>query len=176
MCRHVAEQFPPEPASAGAARALVAGQLDRWELDDPDGSIVLLVSELVTNAVRHAGTPVELTMAVAEGTVEIGVADSDPRIVSHLRPDQRGETDRTIAWQSESGRGLFLVDVLAEEWGTEHFSAGKQVWFRMSAGEHWPYRTECPCHGAELHDAVQLGSGRHVVNVPDPPPRRPDAI
>lgn len=148
---------------------MVAAQLEHWELHDPDGSIVLLASELVTNAVRHAGTPVEVTMAVADGTVEIGVADSDPRVVPELRPGELPEPTGLSSWQAESGRGLFLVNAIADEWGTEHLARGKQVWFRISAGESWPYRTDCPCHGDDLHEATRLGSGRHVVSLPHPP-------
>lgn len=125
MCRHVAAHFPQELPSAAAARAMVADQLDRWELDDPDGSIVLLVSELVTNAVRHAGTPVELSMAVAEGTVEVGVADSDPRVVAHLRPDEWGDAARTTECQSEGGRGLSW-------WTRSPRSGARNIWPRES--------------------------------------------
>jgi len=168
VCRHLSEHFAPELASVSAARAFVAAHLERWELDDPDGSIVLLVSELVTNAVRHTGTAVELTIAVADGTVEVGVADSDPRVVTHLRHDEWGDAARATEWQAESGRGLYLVDVIAEEWGTEHLTGGKQVWFRLSGGERWRRRTDCPCHGTDLHQAMRLGSGRHVVTLPEP--------
>ena len=69
LCADISAQFAPQLPSVSAARAFVADQLDGWELDDTDGSIVLLVSELVTNAMRHTGTAVELTIAVAEGIV-----------------------------------------------------------------------------------------------------------
>jgi len=46
-------------------------------------------------------------------------------------------------------------------------AAGKQVWFRLSAGKAWPYRTDCRCGGADL-SRVRLESGRHVLVVPGP--------
>ena len=161
MCRHVEAHFPPDVRAIRSARRLVAGQLDAWELDDTDGVTVLLVSELMTNAVMHARTTVDLVMAVADGVVEVAVGDGDGSGVAELRGKERF---RAVAseWQAEHGRGLFLVDALATEWGIEPLEGGKHVWFRRPVTEGWKYVTDCPCHGDDLHDAVVLASGRRV--------------
>lgn len=153
VCRHATTHLERGAYSAAEARRLVARQLAAWEVED-DGTVVLLVSELVTNAIRHASSAVDLTVAVAEGTLEVGVADGDrrPAAVRQPQPDEEG------------GRGLLLVEELAEEWGNEILDAGKQVWFRLPVDEAWAYATSCRCHGAELHETVRLGSGRRVMH------------
>ena len=161
MCRHVEAHFPPDVRAIRSARRLVADQLAEWELGDADGVTVLLVSELMTNAVMHARTTVALVIAVADGVVEVAVEDSDGRAIPQLRGTGRL---RVVAseWDAEHGRGLYLVDSLATEWGIEQLESGKHVWFRRPVSEGWPYVTDCRCHGEDLHGAVVLASGRRV--------------
>jgi sigma-B regulation protein RsbU (phosphoserine phosphatase) len=105
------------PASARAAvqEALTAAGLEVM-LDDA----LLLVSELVTNAVVHAGTEIELQINIGPGQARIEVIDHGPGL-----PVRQGAPHDT----REDGRGLFLLDALAQEWGTRHFPGGKSVWF-----------------------------------------------
>ena len=117
----------------------------------------LLTSELVTNALIHARTEVQIAVAVADGSAEIGITDGAPGM-----PEQR-----TASYPSEGGRGLRLVDAVAQEWGVANVGSGKQVWFRLDVGEEWPYRSSCPCGGEDL-DRVCLESGRWAVPAAGP--------
>jgi anti-sigma regulatory factor (Ser/Thr protein kinase) len=152
----------PKPTAASVARRFVGDLLRRWEIAGPLDTAILLTSETVTNAALHAATGITLTVAVAEGTLEVGVADHDPR---RPRPRRGGETYLRF---TESGRGLQIVDALADEWGVQELSTGKQVWFRVAVDSTWPYLTACACGGRNLHRAVVLGSGRRALALPGP--------
>ncbi len=129
--------YQPEPAAAAAARRFVRDTLRLWELtgrsDSQDALVddaVLLTSELVTNAVLHAGTPVQVTCRLLgdqpDGAVEIAVLDRRP---AQLHPD----LPHTAAEAAErtNGRGLQLPAQLASAWGVTYARAAKAVWFRM---------------------------------------------
>jgi len=181
MCRVLARQFPPAPGSVGGARRWTRRTFERWELDQAAaGDAVLLTSELVTNAVLHARGPVAVRLAVADGMLEIGVGDQDrraPRRRTPSVPVARAQPAADAApWArpwllpeelaSEGGRGLLLVEELASEWGVVSMTAGKQVWFRLNAGEAWPYRSDCRCRVEAT--AVRLESGRQVHAIAGP--------
>lgn len=88
---------------------------------------VLLTSELVTNAVVHAGTPVQVTCRLAEGAVEVVVSDGHPgRIVPEAPGREAVPSERT------GGRGLLLPAALASAWGVAYGRASKAVWFRLA--------------------------------------------
>ena len=111
-----------DPAEAGRARAVVREQLYEWGLDKLVDSASLLVSELVTNAVRHShGRPLELRLVRGE-TLLCEVDDDDHSLPTLLSAEP---TD-------ESGRGLRVVSTLAREWGTSRTGAGKTVWFELT--------------------------------------------
>ena len=162
MCRVRTIDVGDDPHAVATARRATAAQLGQWELAELRADAELLVSELVTNAVLHSRGDVALTLAVADGMLEVGVTDPGAR----LRP-QRG-TDRGPGgppWTAESGRGLRLVDRLSVEWGVVALARGKQVWFRLEVGAGWPHRTACPCAGEDL-ERVRLESGRWAVATP----------
>ncbi|HVB26790.1 MAG TPA: ATP-binding protein [Mycobacteriales bacterium] len=169
MCRNAALTLPPTAIAAREGRTFATDQLAEWELLVAADTVRLLTSELVTNAARHARTDIELTLAVAEGSIEVGVADHEPR---PPRPRHRRGTPlppiETPNWVSEAGRGLLIVDVLADEWGVEERRNGKQVWFRLDTHPGWPYLTQCGCAGGIPAEARRLGSGRQVVALPPP--------
>src|SRR5690625_409792 len=71
-------EFPPTPETAAAAREFVHDTLLTWGVPDPFDDVILLVSELVTNAVIHAESPLEVTVRRAEGSTEVMVTDSAP--------------------------------------------------------------------------------------------------
>jgi anti-sigma regulatory factor (Ser/Thr protein kinase) len=137
--------YQPEPTAVAAARRFVRDTLRSWELtgrDRPDGlealvdDAVLLTSELVTNAVLHAGTPVQVTcrLLVAAcldgrpgGAVEIAVLDRRPAPLRHDLPHTAAQAAERV-----SGRGLLLPAELASAWGVTYARAGKAVWFRMA--------------------------------------------
>ena len=105
------------------ARHLVADRLPGWHLDaDAAETTVLLVSELVTNALRHGRPPFVLTARPTPTGVRVEVHDADNGMFPALRevqPDRPG------------GRGLRLVEVLADRWGAESSEDGKLVWFEI---------------------------------------------
>src|SRR5580692_1896467 len=162
--------YQPVPAAAAAARRFVRDTLSSWELagehagpgqraewaqrDALVDDAVLLTSELVTNAVLHAGTPVQVTCRLlgdlSDGAVEIAVLDRRP---AQLRPD-RPHTAAEAA-ERTNGRGLQLPFELATAWGVTYARAAKAVWFRLDLA----------------------GRGRPAVPVPPPVsvPEQPDA-
>ena len=151
--------YQPEPTAAAAARRFVRDTLQSWDLADRDrpGALealvddaVLLTSELVTNAVLHAGTSVQVTCrllvdACPDGrpgsAVEIAVLDRRP---GPLRPGLPHSAAQ--AAESVSGRGLLLPAELASAWGVTYARAAKAVWFRMAlpAPEGAPAGESCP--------------------------------
>ena len=157
MCRLASKELGSSPGGVAESRAFVATTLRRWGLDDLVMDAELLTSELVTNALIHARTEVQIAVAVADGSAEIGITDGALDV-----PKQRASSDR-----SEGGRGLRLVDAVAQEWGVANVGSGKQVWFRLDVGETWPYRSGCPCGGEDL-DRVRLNSGRWAVPAAGP--------
>ena len=162
MCRVRSLELDPAPPAAPPPRRYTVGLLDRWDLAALRPDAELLVSELVTNAVLHGRSRITLTLAVAEGVLEVGVADRSPMVpelpLTASIPDQ---------WVAEGGRGLHLVDQVADEWGVAAMPDAKQVWFSLDVGEDWPHRTACPCGGADL-GRVRLQSGRYAVAAPGP--------
>ncbi|WP_443068001.1 SpoIIE family protein phosphatase [Streptomyces sp. NBC_01356] len=111
----------PEDAAPGRARKLARRALSRWGLEDMTDSVELLVSEVVTNAVRYATRPVTLRLLRTD-VLRCEVGDDVPQL-PRLR--QARATD-------EDGRGLYLVNKLARRWGATRLSTGKVVWFELN--------------------------------------------
>lgn len=111
----------PEAQAAGRARRTTRRTLSQWGLGDLTDSVELLVSEMVTNAVRYTQGPVTLRLLRTPDTLRCEVGDSSPQLPQHVRAQ---DTD-------ESGRGVLLVDQLARQWGATPHTAGKTVWFDM---------------------------------------------
>ena len=114
--------FSPEPSSTRQARQRVSAALEARSLDAAAPTAELVVSELVTNAVLHARTPIEVRLTVRPDLVRIEVHDGTSR-----RPPRRYFSD-----EATSGRGLRLVEELSEAWGVEMDGAGKTVWAELS--------------------------------------------
>ncbi|MEU9143736.1 SpoIIE family protein phosphatase [Streptomyces sp. NPDC048349] len=106
-----------DPAIVGDARHLVLDQLTAWDLDELAFSTELIVSELVTNAIRHAGGPVRLRLIRAD-TLTCEVTDS-----SNTQPRMRRARN-----SEEGGRGLYIVAQLSHRWGSRYTLGGKTVW------------------------------------------------
>ncbi|MEV8019901.1 SpoIIE family protein phosphatase [Streptomyces sp. NPDC086554] len=112
-----------DPSEVSRARELVRGQLRDWSRDALVETAELLVSELVTNAVRHSrGGRLELRLVRSGPTLICEVEDDDHTLPTLLNA---GPGD-------EFGRGLRIVSVLAKEWGTSRTSTGKTVWFELA--------------------------------------------
>jgi hypothetical protein len=112
--------LPPESASVPQARRFVADQLADLSRETVDVAR-LLVSEIVTNAVLHAGTELTLTLDRGESTVQVQIEDANPLlpVVRSHGPD------------AGTGRGLHVLDHLATRWGTSEIDGGKIVWFEI---------------------------------------------
>nr|WP_309484153.1 SpoIIE family protein phosphatase [Streptomyces himalayensis] len=110
----------PEDAAPRRARGLARKALARWDLEELTDSVELLVSEVVTNAVRYTSRPVTLRLLRTD-VLRCEVGDDVPEL-PRLR--QARATD-------EGGRGLFLVNKLARRWGATRLSTGKVVWFEL---------------------------------------------
>lgn len=138
--------YQPEPEAAAAARHFVRETLRAWQgsghcagQDDLVDDAVLLTSELVTNAVVHAGTSVQVMCRLADESVEIAVVDHRP---VRLIPDE--PLDAAIQPERTNGRGLLLPAKLAAAWGVTYARTCKAVWFRLG-----------------VRDAATSGTARH---------------
>ena len=119
----VRQRLDPHPSSVSRARRLVSAALDdlgRAELAD---DAALAVSELVTNALVHAGTPIEVVVSQRNAEVLVEVVDDNPRLPSR----------RAHAELAGTGRGLNLVEQLTVSWGARERPPGKAVWFALGA-------------------------------------------
>jgi anti-sigma regulatory factor (Ser/Thr protein kinase) len=162
MCRVVSIALPGGTHSPGQARVWTQSWLDSWDVDDDDAVTTLLVSELVTNAVQYTSAPITLTLAIADGMIEVGVTDSGP---SDAMISTWGGMQRPVAGVlSESGRGLIIVEALAHDWGISANGSGKQVWFRRPVAADWPYIDTCVCR-IDNPTGHRLPSGRDATAV-----------
>ncbi|MFF3344231.1 ATP-binding protein [Streptomyces sp. NPDC002779] len=117
--------FSAEPGAVRAARSAVRGRLHDWDLDSLADIAALLVSELVTNALRHATGPIGVRLvrpARLGGVLLVEVSDPIPGF----------PRERIAAPEDESGRGLQLVAHSSRRWGTRPGGAGKTVWFELA--------------------------------------------
>jgi anti-sigma regulatory factor (Ser/Thr protein kinase) len=115
-------ELPADPASASAVRALVRRALAPQCPADVVDVAALLASELVTNAILHARSPARVTVTPGPHAVRVEVGDhssTPPRV-------------RDFAPEASTGRGLQMIDALADAWGVEPDGAGKIVWFELS--------------------------------------------
>jgi len=110
-------QVPSEPAAVSEVRASVTRRLAEWGLDEMVFTTELILSELVTNAIRYGSGPIQVRV-LRDRTLICEVFDGSSTS-PHLR---------YAATTDEGGRGLFLVAQLAERWGTRYTLAGKVIW------------------------------------------------
>lgn len=117
--------FPADPCAVHTARTQVRGQLHSWRLTPLVDITILLVSELMTNALRYAAGPIGIRLvypAVIPGALLVEVSDA--------RPDL--PCAHAAGVDDEGGRGLQLLACSALRWGTERIDTGKMVWFELS--------------------------------------------
>ncbi|MCQ4084973.1 SpoIIE family protein phosphatase [Streptomyces sp. RB6PN25] len=108
---------PSDPAAVAGVRADVTRRLSEWGLDEVAFTTELILSELITNAIRYTNGPIQVRL-LRDRTLICEVSDSS-NTSPHLR---------YAATTDEGGRGLFLVAQLADRWGTRYTSAGKVIW------------------------------------------------
>ncbi|GGT12822.1 SpoIIE family protein phosphatase/ATP-binding protein [Streptomyces purpureus] len=111
---------PAEPAAVSRVRNAAAEQLEAWDLDAIAYTTELILSELVTNAIRYGGEPIRVRL-LRDSALICEISDSSST-APHLR--YAASTD-------EGGRGLFLVAQLAERWGTRYTERGKVIWAEL---------------------------------------------
>ncbi|MET8409956.1 SpoIIE family protein phosphatase [Streptomyces sp. NPDC005195] len=154
-----AASFDPVGRSVATARSFVRDTLQGWGFADIVDDAVVLTSELVTNAVVHAGTSADVLCLRSDEGVRIEVADRYPEREIPLQASavNMGSPDR------EGGRGLQLCAALAGHWGVEYSPTHKQVWFQLALPER-PVgtRTAGPSLPAHL---LPLADGRVRVAV-----------
>ncbi|MER7487701.1 ATP-binding protein [Streptomyces sp. NPDC126497] len=122
---HAAWTFPAAPGTVRAARGAVRDQLRLWRLDSIGDLAALLVSELVTNALRYATGPVGVRLtrpAEFGGVLLVEVSDTLPE------PPH----ERVARPEDEGGRGLQMLASASRRWGTRPGAAGKTVWFELA--------------------------------------------
>ncbi|MFG2554578.1 SpoIIE family protein phosphatase [Streptomyces sp. NPDC048581] len=154
-----AASFDPVGRSVASARSFVRDTLQGWGFADIVDDAVVLTSELVTNAVVHAGTSADVLCLRSDDGVRIEVADRYPEREIPLQgsPVNMGSPDR------EGGRGLQLCAALASRWGVEYTPTHKQVWFQLDLPER-PVGTRAA--GPSLpSDLLPLADGRVRVAV-----------
>ena len=132
-----AASFEPVGRSVATARSFVRDTLQGWGFADIVDDAVVLTSELVTNAVVHAGTSADVLCLRTDQGVRVEVADRYPEREIPLQghPVNMGSPDR------EGGRGLQLCAALAGRWGVEYTPTHKQVWFQLDLPDTNPEPT-----------------------------------
>jgi anti-sigma regulatory factor (Ser/Thr protein kinase) len=149
-------------ASVGKARRFIQARTAAWSIPEPAGSqLVLIGSELVTNAVLHARTELAVTLELRDGRVRIGVKDRSqaPAALRHYQAD------------AMTGRGLGVVAALSDRWGISAAPDGKIVWAEVVAGDQ--PRQETTSRPPDLRDAPPAspggGQGTRTVRFPAVP-------
>jgi anti-sigma regulatory factor (Ser/Thr protein kinase) len=112
------------PQAVGHARRFTRRTLRTWGVaqDDMD-TVLLIVSELVTNALVHTDGRVRLDLTLVNHRLRVAVADSSPRTPAKAT---------SIGWEATGGRGILLVEAMSASWGTVPVSGGKQVWSEIT--------------------------------------------
>ncbi|MEU6539195.1 SpoIIE family protein phosphatase [Streptomyces sp. NPDC047000] len=113
--------IPADPALVAPIRKQVVEQLEHWDLNEASFTTELVVSELVTNAIRYGSHPIRLRLIHGVTTLTCEVSDT-----SHTAPHLR----RAKTWD-EGGRGLLLVAQLTERWGSRYTPEGKTIWAEL---------------------------------------------
>jgi ABC-type transporter Mla MlaB component len=115
-------------AAPAAARAMVSFSCHNWGIDHLIGPATLVISELVSNAVQHAGTDIHVAASLRGHYLHLSVRDGNPGLPVLIILDN-SDTEPL----SDRGRGLYLVDVYATAWGSTSTPDGKTVWATLRA-------------------------------------------
>jgi anti-sigma regulatory factor (Ser/Thr protein kinase) len=110
-------KFPCSLTAPAEARSYVRRRLPTGDVAD---AVELMVSELVTNAVIHARSDVEMTVEELSDRTRVEIHDCSRRLPENRDPTEAG------------GRGLLVVEALADRWGVRRHDGGKAIWFEVS--------------------------------------------
>lgn len=136
--------LPPHPSSVRRARMLVRQGLAAAGRDELSDAAELAVSEVVTNALVHAGTSIDVAVRVVSGGVRVEVRDGS----------RHAPAPRRYAPTAGTGRGLMLLEEMVDTWGVVAQERGKTVWFQLDS------------HGEQPGDVVPAQAGG---TAPEPP-------
>jgi anti-sigma regulatory factor (Ser/Thr protein kinase) len=137
------------PDAVMHARRFTARTLRSWRIGDEADAVLLVVSELVTNALVHTTGAVRLDLTQAGDRVRVAVTDSSPR--APAKPV-------VVDWEATGGRGLFLVEAMSAAWGSVPVGGGKQVWSEILVAPSEPGPAENgPAQDAPAQNAVGPG-------------------
>jgi anti-anti-sigma regulatory factor len=141
--RQLSLELEPVIGAARRSRELVTEACGRWELPDLAGAACIVVTEMVNNVVVHAGTPMIVLLAVRGDAMAVAVRDHSPTV-----PQFRGP----VSSSSYGGRGLLLIDSVADRWGSLPLEAGKVVWALLQAEDERPAVPHRHLNGAGMAD------------------------
>ena len=121
--RHARTRLSPHPTTPAAARRFVRDVLHRWSAGFLEEPVLLCTGELVTNAIVHVSSDIEVEVTLVGDVVRVAVHDASPTPPLRQAPGA----------DAESGRGLLLVEALSARWGVERLGSadGKAVWFEV---------------------------------------------
>lgn len=127
-----------DPQSVGEARRIVSELLRDREENDLVDTALLLVSELVANAVRYGEEPITLDVVPDDDEVTIGVSDGGDELptLTAVGPPLVVSGDELAGREAIGGRGLRLIATLADAWDVEKRMVGKRVWFALRSPVH----------------------------------------
>lgn len=151
----------PRPDVVARVRRAARAVLVLWDRVVQEPEMSLLLTEVMTNAVRHAGTPFDVTLLMDGDTVRCEVRDASPVMPRAGRPGP----------QEPGGRGLLLVAALSTAWGVERRATGKCVWFELPAVHAGPtlvHRSGTADGPAPPHPAVVVLPADRSLDVRDP--------
>ncbi|WP_426562208.1 ATP-binding protein [Angustibacter sp. McL0619] len=112
-----------EPREVSRVRHALAAALADWGVNGEDFEVaVLLTSEIVTNAIRYGGPPMELHAQITGAELLVSMDDGGHEAVVPVE---------NVQWYDKGGRGLHLVEALSNRWGVRDCLRGKQVWFEL---------------------------------------------
>ncbi len=144
MCHRAVARLACSPTSARAARAFVTDQLLAWGVTDEDiahdrvADVVLVTSELAGNAMKVCtGEEFQVSLVAHRDHIEVAVTDDDPHSARMQDPGP----------EAPSGRGLVLVDALAERWGQYQRGETKTVWARLAVPAGTALARDCTLSG-----------------------------
>src|ERR1700712_3840990 len=157
-------ELPATPAAASVARLFVRCLCEEWGVGAVADVAELLSSELVTNAVVHARSAIELEAAWTHSDLRVDVRDAGTGAGQVQAKTSPAPTE------AEGGRGLAIVASLADSWGVEETGHGKSVWFSLVTPElpDEPDFPGTPAPGATAPGAAGPGTAAPRTDIPGP--------